>query len=643
LASHAAQIIGQIGITYKGERDKVKIKIKHLIVSLVGVVIAALVAAPIATAAELTVNPAGGAMYTTIAAAVAAANPLGGDIILCAPGTYTAGANLNKPVILRGAQWGVDARDGRPGASESVIAAGGFALNAVGITIDGFTFTNMAHRTIDTYFNADNFTMRNCILKGTQMNYQGGAIQFGGPETLHANGLLFEQNLVQVDCGPDGGPLFMLLHAMDNGTIRNNKINGGDFCFGPFGARTGWLIEGNEFDGDALGNGPYYGFGFNANLGNVVIRNNYVHEMLVGIGQISVVGGSITNNTFDNNSYAAFQLWGGEWGSVVSANVLIENNTISYNGKACTGYADASHGIRLRPSSIDASTIHIHNNCFTNLGVGTCGGAWAIRNNGSGAVDAKLNWWGTTDSGVIFTMFGEGAVDYDPWLTGINYAGDTEFAFPASVVLKASVATSLAPVADVPVRFSVGGVFVGSALTDSSGVASFDWGTPGIGTYSIVAECAGGCLSSATTVVVKTIYPMSSLIVEEAKIDWKKKPDDDKIHAKGRFILSPGSNGVDITEKVTVTIGLFSETISMELKGKDKWEYKRPEGETGIKYMTIDWKGNEAKFDIHVDNAELGEMSSWSNPVLVSLQIGDDKGSEPITMKEHKHHWDYRK
>ena len=93
----------------------------------------------------------------------------------------------------------------------------------------------------------------------------------------------------------------------------------------------------------------------------MTIQNNNVHQMFVGIGQISVVGGTITGNTFDDNQFAAFQLWGGEFGSVVSTNVLIECNTIKYNGTTCTGFADAAHGIRLR-AGLDASTIHLHNN-----------------------------------------------------------------------------------------------------------------------------------------------------------------------------------------------------------------------------------------------------------------------------------------
>ena len=257
--------------------------------------------------------------------------------------------------------------------------------------------------------------------------------------------MLFERNLVTVD----NGHLLYMGHAMDNGTIRNNLFNGDTVSFGPFGARTGWVIEDNEFNGNVPGHGKYWGFGFNANLGDVVIRNNYVHEMSVGIGQISVVGGSITGNTFDDNEYAAFQLWGGEYGSPVSSNALIENNLIKYNGQVPSDgtYATAAHGIRLRPG-LDASTIHMQENAFIDLGVGAPGLAWAVRQNGTGTADAENNWWNTTVGAVIATMIGQGSADYDPWIVSYvddpAHAGDYGF-WPINIA-----DTTLAPATATP-------------------------------------------------------------------------------------------------------------------------------------------------------------------------------------------------
>lgn len=435
---------------------------------------------------------AGNACLTIQAAVVKAAS---GDTINVAAGTYSVtGANLNKAVTLSGAQAGVDARDGRPGAQESIIAGSGFGtfhLSAANITFDGFTFSNLQGRELDSTTNADNFTMRNCILQGNSIDpgYNTGAIQFGGGLSLHANGLVFERNLVTAD----NGQLLYMGHAMDNGTIRNNIFHGDTVAFGPFGVRTGWLIEGNEFNGDVPGHGAYWGFAFNANLGDVVIRNNYVHKMQIGLGQISVVGGSITGNTFDDNSFAAFQLWGGEFGSIVSSNVTVANNRINYNGTACTGFADASHGIRLRVGG-DATTIHLHQNSFVDLGVGACSQAWAIRQNDIGTADADLNWWGIAGpSATIATHFGQGAVNFTPWISG--YVDDPVHA--GQLGFWPLLTTSTTILSDTPDPSTAGSAYTVSGTVEVTGLGGATSNLSSLPGQVVVSDATDNC--SATS------------------------------------------------------------------------------------------------------------------------------------------------
>ena len=141
---------------------------------------------------------------------------------------------------------------------------------------------------------------------------------------------------------------------------------------------------------------------------------------------------------------------------------------------------------------------------------------------------------------------------------------------------------------------------------------------------------------------------MDSFIIEHAKIDFKKKIDDDKVKIKGHFVLDLGNgDGVSIEDEVTLTISdenveVFSQTILMVEKGKgEKWEYKRPKGETGgIKHMKIHWK-NEGlgKFDVKIDGKDVDLIM---NPVTIKLEIGDHVGEDTIAMRVHKHHWDYK-
>jgi DNA-binding beta-propeller fold protein YncE len=129
---------------------------------------------------------------------------------------------------------------------------------------------------------------------------------------------------------------------------------------------------------------------------------------------------------------------------------------------------------------------------------------------------------------------------------------------------------------------------------------------------------------------------MASFVIDHAKIDFKKKPDDDKINAKGSFLLGQGASVIP-GEDVTVRIGSFSQKIQMDVKDNGKkWEYKRAKGAFGIKDMKIEWKAKEATFEIHVDDADLGDMAGWTNPVTISLKIGNDLGKQSIVMTQKK-------
>ena len=134
--------------------------------------------------------------------------------------------------------------------------------------------------------------------------------------------------------------------------------------------------------------------------------------------------------------------------------------------------------------------------------------------------------------------------------------------------------------------------------------------------------------------------PMTSFVIEHAKVDFKKKPDDDKVSVKGSLELNlVNGDGVDISEDVIVTVGPFSETIRMEEKGKkgDKWEYNRPKGSEGnIKKMSIDWE--KGTFDFSMDKADLTVVT---NPVTISIKIGDDVDQETILMEE-ENKWEYK-
>jgi len=134
--------------------------------------------------------------------------------------------------------------------------------------------------------------------------------------------------------------------------------------------------------------------------------------------------------------------------------------------------------------------------------------------------------------------------------------------------------------------------------------------------------------------------PMSEFQIDKAKIEIAKG----KASVKGKLALDLGyGDGLDISEDVIVTVGTYSETIPggtmVEMDGK--WEYKQPKGGAGtIKKMKIDW--NKGRFEFSIDKVTTG-FGNPAIPVTISVQVGDDFGTQTITMKEKKPgKWEYK-
>ncbi len=143
----------------------------------------------------------------------------------------------------------------------------------------------------------------------------------------------------------------------------------------------------------------------------------------------------------------------------------------------------------------------------------------------------------------------------------------------------------------------------------------------------------------------------SEFEIEKAKLEFKKKVDDDKVHVKGHLDTICYSGVAISDDDVTVTV-VSDETIlswtipggTMEEKGKEgeKWEYKRPKhGDGDIKRMTIDWK--KGKFDVQIDKADISGLTDPDNVITIDITIGGhDFGSGTITMTVKKDKWEYK-
>jgi hypothetical protein len=418
--------------------------------------------------------------FATIQAAVNSATA--GDTIVADADVYAETVTINKSLTLEGAQHGVDARDGRPGAKESILSLGfgGLQLNADGITIDGFTVRNASGSNTNGLIaggaTSNNFVLKNTILTddnavtGAPILFQGGS---------HTN-MQFTQDLFQ-DKGDStfyfgssaAGDLY------DGLTISNSKflgLAGGVFyAAGSSGnPLKNAVIQGNEFDGTVNGvpgvGDPILNIGQSVNL---TIKGNYFHDEDYTAFQVGMIGGSITGNTFARihadpgaGFGDAFQLWGGQYGTAVSTDVTIANNLINYND--VVGAVNPTRGLRLRPQDagssapgIDGTTIHVHDNAFVNGGV-LSSGAFALVNQGDPTkpVDASANWWGTTNDGAIATLM-SGHVDFTPYFhsgtnTAVGYGFQGDYSV-LDVTAKGSQTTSTGRIQEAVNLVSPGG------------------------------------------------------------------------------------------------------------------------------------------------------------------------------------------
>lgn len=365
--------------------------------------------------------------HSTIQAAITAASA--GDVINVAAGTYTESISLNQSVTLLGANAGVHPTVGNhPTATvgtrgpETILSygngPGAITVSADDVTLDGLKITSTGTRTIDTYADADRFTMRNCIWENTSGYAQQGTMQFGGGSHVDC---LFEFNLF------DNGETALLYTGgdFDGLVLQYNLLNcEGDAAFWTAGPLDNGVIRGNEFDGTIDG---VPGVGFNTvnigQAGNLLIEDNYIHDNQYTTLQVGMIGGQVLNNTFENTFpyssdpvlYGGYDIyfWGGAWGTALSANNLISGNSFSYNSsvdgpvRAIRLAGPASAG----DPAIDASTFTIENNSF--LDGGAFAGTAAIRHQGDQgtAIDASLNYWGTATPELGDLIDGNGVIN----------------------------------------------------------------------------------------------------------------------------------------------------------------------------------------------------------------------------------------
>src|SRR5229473_2134430 len=226
-------------------------------------------------AATLTVCASG--CYTTIAAAIAAANPLGGDTISIQDASHNeANITVDRDLTIQGQGATNTAVDGT-GISGSV-----FTISAgVTATIQDVTIRNGSAFLGGGIYNNGTVTISNGTLSGNAADFDGGIFNDFGATATISNSTL-SSNSAAVDAGGivNGGTL-----TISNSTLSGNSagVYGGGIYNNGFGATV--TISNSTLSGNSA---SVYGGGI-YNVGTVTISNSTLS------GNSAPGGGSLAN------------------------------------------------------------------------------------------------------------------------------------------------------------------------------------------------------------------------------------------------------------------------------------------------------------------------------------------------------------
>jgi parallel beta-helix repeat protein len=242
-----------------------------------------------ASAGEVTV---GGGQYTTIQAAVNAAQP--GDTVLVPPGTYSENVMVNKSLTIKSSA----------GAATTTVTAAVpsndvFLLSGSGIQVEGLTLT-------------------------------GGraGVEFSGASQSSVTDIIAHDNVYAV----------LVEHAANNKVIASNLTNNGYGIY--LDGSSGNTFSGNvamneKGNGNALGDGIY----MRDSNSNAIVQNVLSNNHVYGISLLSSSNNVLSNNSIDANEEFAVRLRDN------ANNNTLAFNTFSGNAKLAV-YSGYSSGNR---------------------------------------------------------------------------------------------------------------------------------------------------------------------------------------------------------------------------------------------------------------------------------------------------------
>lgn len=226
--------------------------------------------------------------------------------VFVAAGTYNEQVTVNKTVQLLGAQAGVDARTGRPGANESIIThtLGPVNILANNVTVDGFVIQGA---------NTD---------PGSNIAALGSGIRTGVANSgYQIRNNVIQNNIIGLYLNSGGAAASVV---RQNYFLNNNLPGaaGGSAIYSDQGVAN-VVIDSNRFTGSTNTSITFAGAaGSQSNLS--VSNNQIVNDSTVFVVNASNV--TISGNTITGSALHGIQLDGGNSGVTVSGNTISNSN-----------------------------------------------------------------------------------------------------------------------------------------------------------------------------------------------------------------------------------------------------------------------------------------------------------------------------
>ena len=389
------------------------------LIGVVGLGASVAMALPVVVhAASITVC-ASGCNYSTIQAAVNAANP--GDTVAVAAGTYNENVSIGKALTLQGPNHGVRGA-GTRGAEANVRS---MFISAGHVSIDGFSFYNAGSQV--------QVLSTSPILSGiiVENNIFSGYSNVGVP-TNDAGDLLVTRNLfknalpnseaMQIKGITDPSPIL----GGCNGTVVSDNVfmaatnnSGAEVNFSCTGTHSSNVsVVDNVSTGIGGPDGPSF-TAFDGVDGGIVIHGNNVTGTATAGSAIFFFGGVTGSVDISNNVITGFASGNG---------VSVWSLTGANSGTFTFTHNDLSHNfrsIRLTDAFSSGATVAFHRNDLS----GNTSNTGAQNESSSLAADGACNWWGAPTGPTAATNPGGtgnaavGRITFKPWLLSANLDG----------------------------------------------------------------------------------------------------------------------------------------------------------------------------------------------------------------------------